>query len=67
MLVNDAIYLLDDSLKALPEVRQFERDSENQLEWAQRPARERRERENANRQNERNLRNELTLARGHVR
>ena len=33
MLVNDAIYLLDDSLKALPEVRQFERDSENQLEW----------------------------------
>ena len=67
MLVNDAIFLLDDSLKALPEVRQFERDSENQLEWAQRPARERRERENANRQNERNLRNELTLARGHVR
>ena len=58
---------MDESLKKLPEVRQFDADTADAEQWAQRPARERQEREGANRQTERGLRNDLTLANVHVR
>ena len=67
MLINDAIWLLDESLKKLPEVREFDAETADQVAWSARPARERAEREAANRQTERALRNDLVLAKVHVR
>ena len=67
MLINDAIYLLDESMKKLPEVRQMETDMQDQASWAARPQQERQERESAFRQTRRHLRSNLTLAMVHVR
>jgi ubiquitin conjugation factor E4 B len=67
MLINDAIWLLDESLKKLPEVREFDAEQADAAAWAARPSRERAEREGANRSTERGLRNDLTLANVHVR
>ena len=35
MMINDAIYLLDEALKKLPEIRETENKIANQSEWAQ--------------------------------
>lgn len=67
MLINDAIYLLDEAMKKLPEVRQIETDMQDQASWAARPQQERQERESAFRQTRRHLRSNLTLAMVHVR
>ena len=56
MLINDAIWLLDESMKKLPELREHAAETADAQAWASRPARERQEREAANRQNERALR-----------
>ena len=66
MLINDAIWLLDESMKKLPELREYAAESADAAAWAARPARERAEREAANRQNERALRSDLMLAKVHV-
>ena len=34
MLINDAIYLLDESLKKLPEIKELEAAMDNAAEWA---------------------------------
>lgn len=67
MLINDAIYLLDEAMKKLPEVRETENDMQDQAGWAARPQQERQERESAFRQTRRHLRSNLTLAMVHVR
>ena len=67
MLINDAIYLLDEAMKKLPEVRQAETDMQDDAAWAARPPRERQERESTFRQTRRHLRSNLTLAMVHVR
>ena len=66
MLINDAIWLLDESMKKLPELREHAADTADTQAWLARPSRERQEREAANRQNERALRSDLTLAKVHV-
>lgn len=43
-LVNDSIYLLDESLNKILEIKQIEADMANTAEWEQRPAQERQER-----------------------
>lgn len=43
-LVNDSIYLLDESLNKILEIKQIEADMSNTAEWEQRPAQERQER-----------------------
>lgn len=67
MLINDAIYLLDEAMKKLPEVRQAETDMQDDAAWAARPPQERQERESTFRQTRRHLRSNLTLAMVHVR
>jgi ubiquitin conjugation factor E4 B len=66
MLINDAIWLLDESMKKLPELREFQALLNVQEQWMQRTPQDRQERESANRQNERALRSDLTLAKVHV-
>lgn len=67
MLINDAIYLLDEAMKELPKVRELETDMEDQEGWAARPQQERQEREAEFRQLRRLLRSNLTLAVVHIR
>lgn len=43
-LVNDSIYLLDESLNKILEIKQIEAEMSNTAEWEQRPAQERQER-----------------------
>jgi len=43
-LVNDSIYLLDESLKKILELKELEAEMSNTVEWEQRPAQERQER-----------------------
>ena len=66
MLINDAIWLLDESMKKLPELREFAGLINDTAGWMTRPEADRTEREGANRQNERALRSDLTLAKVHV-
>eukprot|EP00963_Diacronema_lutheri_P009923 scaffold938_cov334-Pavlova_lutheri.AAC.43 len=67
MLINDAIYLLDESVKKLPEVRQTLQAMSNSAAWQAQPARERDEREASLRQTEQILRSDLYLASVHLR
>lgn len=43
-LVNDSIYLLDESLNKILELKELEAEMSNTTEWEQRPAQERQER-----------------------
>ncbi|KAL5987810.1 E3 ubiquitin-protein ligase pub1 [Asimina triloba] len=43
-LINDGIYLLDESLNKIPELKGLESEMSNTAEWEQRPAQERQER-----------------------
>lgn len=43
-LINDSIYLLDESLNKILELKELEAEMANVLEWEQRPAQEREER-----------------------
>ena len=66
MLINDAVWLLDESMQKLPEVREYDQDSSDVDAWSRRPATERAERERANAQTTRGLKNDLILAKVHV-
>jgi ubiquitin conjugation factor E4 B len=66
MLVNDAIYLLDEALKKLPEVRET-LAAMAAPGWAALGAEERSQREGTLRQNESHLRQDLVLAGVHTR
>ena len=66
MLVNDAIYLLDEALKKLPEVRETIA-AMAAPSWATLGAEERSQREGTLRQNESHLRQDLVLAGVHTR
>ena len=66
MLVNDAIYLLDEGMKKLPEVRQTLEAMANVEAWNAVPPQEQAERESALRTNEDILRNDLILAMVHI-
>nr|GMC73565.1 probable ubiquitin conjugation factor E4 [Ipomoea batatas]GME16881.1 probable ubiquitin conjugation factor E4 [Ipomoea batatas] len=43
-LINDSIYLLDESLNKILELKELEAEMSNRVEWEQRPAQERQER-----------------------
>jgi ubiquitin conjugation factor E4 B len=43
-LINDSIYLLDESLNKILELKELEAEMSNTVEWEQRPAQERQER-----------------------
>ncbi|XP_052722945.1 probable ubiquitin conjugation factor E4 isoform X2 [Vigna angularis] len=43
-LINDSIYLLDESLKKILELKELEAEMSNTVEWEQRPVQERQER-----------------------
>jgi ubiquitin conjugation factor E4 B len=66
MLVNDAIYLLDEGMKKLPEVRQTLEAMDNADLWNSQGPQEQQEREAALRQNEGLLRQDLLLANVHI-
>jgi len=66
MLVNDAIYLLDEALKKLPEVRETLAEMAAPA-WAALGAEERSQREGTLRNNESHLRQDLVLAGVHTR
>mmetsp|Transcript_6829 Transcript_6829/g.17454 ORF Transcript_6829/g.17454 Transcript_6829/m.17454 type:complete len:842 (+) Transcript_6829:170-2695(+) len=66
MLVNDAIYLLDEGMKKLPEVRQTLEAMEDTEAWNRQTPQEQGEREASLRQNEDMLRQDLLLADVHI-
>ena len=43
-LINDSIYLLDESLNKILELKELEAEMSNTVEWERRPAQERQER-----------------------
>ena len=43
-LINDSIFLLDESLNKIPELKELEAEMSNTAEWERRPAQERQER-----------------------
>lgn len=67
MLINDGIYLLDEVMKKLNEVRDTEIEMTDTVTWNSQSQRQRHERESNFRQAERALRSDLTLAMVHVR
>ena len=69
MLINDAIYLLDEAMKKLPEVRQAETDMQDDAVFVGgETPQERQEREcDVSTDLRRHLRSNLTLAMVHVR
>ncbi|UPR03194.1 ubiquitin conjugation factor E4 [Chloropicon primus] len=66
MLVNDAIYLLDEGMKKLPEVRETLEAMDNIDMWNSQPPQEQSEREQQLRQSEDILRQDLLLANVHI-
>ena len=52
LLINDSIFLLDESLKRIPELKELELEMSNTAEWERRPAQERQERTRQFRQQE---------------
>lgn len=45
LLINDSIFLLDESLKKIPELKDMEAQLADTAVWSRRPAQERQERE----------------------
>lgn len=45
LLINDSIFLLDESLKKIPELKEMEAQLADTTAWSRRPAQERQERE----------------------
>ncbi|CAK9231327.1 unnamed protein product [Sphagnum troendelagicum] len=62
LLINDSIFLLDESLKKIPELKAMEAEIENSDEWNQRPPQERQERVHHFHQQEHVVRIDMTLA-----
>ncbi|KAI5062089.1 hypothetical protein GOP47_0022628 [Adiantum capillus-veneris] len=62
LLINDSIFLLDESLKLIPELKEMELEMGNTTEWESRPAQERQDRTRIFRQQESHVRTDMTLA-----
>ncbi|KAL9258652.1 putative ubiquitin conjugation factor E4, partial [Drosera capensis] len=61
-LINDSIYLLDESLKKILELKELEAEMANTVEWETRPAQERQERTRLFRSQENIIRIDMKLA-----
>lgn len=66
MLINDAIYLLDESLKTLPEIKTLEAQVADVATWATHPQQHRHEREATLNQSRNQVHSNLTLANVHI-
>lgn len=62
LLINDSIFLLDESLKLILELKEMELEMANTAEWESRPAQERQDRTRLFRQQESHVRTDMTLA-----
>ncbi|KAH7424550.1 hypothetical protein KP509_11G013400 [Ceratopteris richardii] len=62
LLINDSIFLLDESLKLIPELKEMELEMSNASEWETRPAQERQDRTRIFRQQESLVRTDMILA-----
>ncbi|KAJ7561846.1 hypothetical protein O6H91_03G043800 [Diphasiastrum complanatum] len=62
LLINDSIFLLDESLKKIPELKEMEAEMANIQEWEQRPPQERQERMRTFHQQEQVVRIDMILA-----
>lgn len=62
LLINDSIFLLDESLKLILELKEMELDMANTAEWESRTAQERQDRTRLFRQQESHVRTDMTLA-----
>lgn len=62
LLINDSIFLLDESLKLILELKEMELAMANTAEWESRPAQERQDRTRLFRQQESHVRTDMTLA-----
>ena len=67
MLINDGIYLLDEAMKCLNEIRDTELEMADTTRWEAQPQQQRQEREATFRGTERHLRSDLAMAMVHVR
>lgn len=61
-LINDSIYLLDESLNKILELKELEAEMANSVEWERRPAQERQERTRLFRSQENIIRIDMKLA-----
>lgn len=61
-LINDSIFLLDESLNMIPELKTLEAEMANSAEWEQRPPQERQERARLLQQHQNIVRIDMTLA-----
>lgn len=61
-LINDSIFLLDESLNKIPELKTLEAEMANSAEWEQRPPQERQERARLLQQHQNIVRIDMTLA-----
>lgn len=61
-LINDSIFLLDESLNKIPELKTLEAEMANSAEWEQRPPQERQERTRLFQQHQNIVRIDMTLA-----
>lgn len=61
-LINDSIFLLDESLNKIPELKTLEAEMANIAEWEQRPPQERQERTRLFQQHQNIVRIDMTLA-----
>ncbi|KAH9298077.1 hypothetical protein KI387_029759, partial [Taxus chinensis] len=61
-LINDSIFLLDESFNMISELKKMEAEMENTVEWEQRPQQERQERARHFHQQEQYVRWDMTLA-----
>ncbi|KAG6550550.1 hypothetical protein Mapa_007919 [Marchantia paleacea] len=62
LLINDSIFLLDESLKKIPELKEMEAEMANTAEWQRRPPQERQERMRLFHQQENVVRIDMILA-----
>ncbi|CAM6096554.1 unnamed protein product [Calypogeia fissa] len=67
LLINDSIFLLDESLKKIPELKVMEEEMANTVEWERRTAQERQERTRLFHQQENVVRIDMTLAKEDVK
>ena len=61
-LINDSIFLLDESLNKIPELKTLEAEMANSTEWERRPPQERQERARLFQQHQNMVRIDMTLA-----
>ncbi|EFJ06900.1 ubiquitin-protein ligase, UFD2 [Selaginella moellendorffii] len=67
LLINDSIFLLDESLKKIPELKEMEAERSNVPEWERRPPQERQERLRLFHQIEQHVRSDMILANENVK